>query len=530
MTEAKEPTTSFIKFFLLNSISAGARQYYTGWVKSEKPTPGTEQMVNSKKNDWISLGVVVFFFLAFIFSYLGLIAKGFSPIDDALRHVAKVVSGKSWDEILVLRPDYNGKLDTHPGWHTILSVFYWLGLGKDALICVSVAIPWVIMFGIFIAFLKRPECLVIILSVFFLMDPGLCIRFFWGRPFLVAMDMTMAYLFLWGGKENIKPSGALLIITIVLSAIHVWIHPSWYLLSLPVFSVLVSGILKKDIRTPIYFAICIMSGIIIGALLSWHPIDILRQNIQTLGFAIFGGAPALVPEFQPFVVSAGTVAILTLGLLSRLLVHPWPGIDWRHPAIILTFLGLAMGFFIGRFWSDWGFGGALVWLCLDLQCLMKDRIGERAVSRIVIAGIASLLLAVIVPGLVRLFPQFNIAQDVTMIEKSYEKDKTWFPGDGGIVYSNAMSTFYLFFYTLPHGNWRYILGYEQGLMPEEDREIRYTDPEGSYERVVKKMKPVDRLVFYGEEINKDKIEKNAVLSRLEWKFVGRNYLLGRMKR
>jgi hypothetical protein len=486
-------------------------------------------MVNSRKIDWIPLGVILFFFLTCIFSYLVLIGKGFSPIDDALRHVAKVVSGKTWDEVLVFRSDYNGQLDTHPGWHAILNGFQKLGFAKDTLLCVSVAIPWIFFFVIFLIFLQRPECWVIVLSSFFLMDPALCMRFFLGRPFLVGMGITAAYLFLWDGDS--KPSVAAVIATVVLSTAHVWIHPSWYLLALPLFSVSASGILKKDARTPIYFAVCIFCGIIAGAMLSLHPIDILAQNVQMLRFALFGDQPALVTEFQPYFYREGIVAILIIALFSRLLVHSWPGIDWRHPAIIMAFLGFGMGHFIERFWCDWGFAGALVWLCLDLQGLMKQKMGERQLSRIVTTGTASILLVVIVSASVGLFPQLNIAINVSNIQKTYEEDKSWFPGDGGIVYSNAMSTFYRLFYSLPHGNWRYILGFEPGLMPKEDKMICFSDPYGGeYEKWVKKMKPEDRLVIFEERISKDKIEKHPVLGRLEWRFLMTNYLLGRLKR
>ena len=45
---------------------------------------------------------------------------GYIPDDDVLRHVAKVISGKPWDEILVLRSD--ATLDPAPGWHAFLGL------------------------------------------------------------------------------------------------------------------------------------------------------------------------------------------------------------------------------------------------------------------------------------------------------------------------------------------------------------------------------------------------------------------------
>ena len=39
-----------------------------------------------------------------LISALRIMGHGFEPYDDALRHVAKVVSGKVWPDILLIRP------------------------------------------------------------------------------------------------------------------------------------------------------------------------------------------------------------------------------------------------------------------------------------------------------------------------------------------------------------------------------------------------------------------------------------------
>ena len=45
---------------------------------------------------------------------LKIIGYGFLPPDDALRHAAKAVSGKAWQDILVMRSDF--AIDPSPGW------------------------------------------------------------------------------------------------------------------------------------------------------------------------------------------------------------------------------------------------------------------------------------------------------------------------------------------------------------------------------------------------------------------------------
>ena len=53
---------------------------------------------------------------------LKIISYGYLPGDDALRHCAKAVSGKSWPEILMLGGNY--KMDHNLGWHTLLGTVH----------------------------------------------------------------------------------------------------------------------------------------------------------------------------------------------------------------------------------------------------------------------------------------------------------------------------------------------------------------------------------------------------------------------
>ena len=57
-----------------------------------------------------------------------IVSAGHVPTDDALRHVAKAISGRSWQEVLVLRPDM--RLDPHPGWHALLAAVHHAGLSQ----------------------------------------------------------------------------------------------------------------------------------------------------------------------------------------------------------------------------------------------------------------------------------------------------------------------------------------------------------------------------------------------------------------
>ena len=55
---------------------------------------------------------------------LKVISYGYLPPDDAMRHSAKVISGKDWSHILVLRPEI--KMESYPGWDAILKFVHHL--------------------------------------------------------------------------------------------------------------------------------------------------------------------------------------------------------------------------------------------------------------------------------------------------------------------------------------------------------------------------------------------------------------------
>src|SRR5204863_5450108 len=53
---------------------------------------------------------------------LRLLSFGYLPPDDALRYAAKAVSGKSWSEIVIMRPEIT--MDHNPGWNLTLTLLH----------------------------------------------------------------------------------------------------------------------------------------------------------------------------------------------------------------------------------------------------------------------------------------------------------------------------------------------------------------------------------------------------------------------
>jgi hypothetical protein len=105
----------------------------------------------------------------------------------------------------------------------------------------------------------------------------------------------------------------------------------------------------------------------------------------------------------------------------------------------------------------------------------------------------------------------------------------WLPDDGGILYSADMTDFYLTFHENPHGNWRYVLGYEPTAMKDDDLEI-YRNIQWNYRAAesflpwVAKMGPSDRLVMPGDS------KAEPGIPDLEWHHACRGRWIGRLPR
>src|SRR5258708_13991553 len=94
-------------------------------------------MLSQKMKRYIRLSIWSVVVFTLILIPLKIISLGFVPPDDALRHAAKAVSGKSWSQILVMRSDF--VIDPSPGWQAILEWLHRLsGCGAEALVVFSI--------------------------------------------------------------------------------------------------------------------------------------------------------------------------------------------------------------------------------------------------------------------------------------------------------------------------------------------------------------------------------------------------------
>src|ERR1039458_1737192 len=105
---------------------------------------------------YIPLSVWIVVVSTIIVIPLKIISYGFLPMDDALRHAAKAVSGKSWQQILVMRDDF--PIDPSPGWQAILQwIHNWQNCSAEALVIFSVVALMLLVMLCVLPWLRRPE-------------------------------------------------------------------------------------------------------------------------------------------------------------------------------------------------------------------------------------------------------------------------------------------------------------------------------------------------------------------------------------
>ncbi len=455
---------------------------------------------------------------------LKIISYGYLPVDDALRHAAKVVSGKSWQEIVVLRPDMI--TDRHEGWHVFLSGVYGLtGCSVESLVVFSVIFLAVLFLLAPLPWLARPEVWPGIVAGVAVLSPLGAGRMFYGRPFIFTMMVLMTVCLLWRRLKSEKLPAGVLSVVLVLVAISTWTHGVPHLYFLPV----VAFLLAREWVVAVRFGVVVVLGAILGASLTGHPVLFIQEGLL-LSFRAFSDSPLqrmLVSEFQAFSGDASFMLGIVIVLLWRRVRGEWNTEQLiRDPVFLLMCLGWALGFSVRRFWLDWGLVAALAWLAAEMDTVAQRRLSAATGQRIVIALCGGLLL------------YFSMTSDFAgrwtssltkqHLSVSDPVQREWLPDPGGIVYSDSNSVFYDMFYTNPRAPWRYLLAFEPTLMPDEDLQIwrRIQWNEGAYSAFapwVAKMKPADRLI-----LSRDGSVPN--IGGLEWASPARNIWVGRLPR
>ena len=313
---------------------------------------------------------------------LRIVAGGFLPGDDVLRHVAKAVTGRDWRDVLVLAPDVT--MDSHPGWHALLSLAHRLthATAPD-LAVLSVVGLFVLVSLPPLLLLRRPEAWLGALLVAGLTEPVVLARLFLGRPFLVSLALLIT-LCLLVPRQDSRVRLPQQLALLAAFGVVAWIHPSWHLFLCPFAPVCSPGVGAQ----PWPSRTALAGGVVLAGLLHGHPIEFLDQSLRHTYLALGSSAPpgTLVFEFSPgdgaplFLLVAAAVLLWRRAFDAS--YHP----DVGSPVSMLAAIGWLLGFGVSRFWTDWGAPAALVWLARELEGWFETRAREDARARLALAG------------------------------------------------------------------------------------------------------------------------------------------------
>lgn len=451
-------------------------------------------MQDVNKPRFVLILVVCIYISVILVIAFKILSYGFMPPDDALRHVAKVISGKDWTQILVLRPGIT--LDSHVGWHKILELIYeTIRLDKDGLIVFSVVSLFFFLCIVPLFFLKRPESWLIALLIVSVANFWSMFRIFLGRPFIFTMTVVVLLGFIWPRlKEKPVPWGPVIVLTVMI-ALATWIHCLWYMFALPVLCLF----LARKWRAGFVVAICTLVGVLIGIMMTGSPIQFVEQTIRHF-FLSFGShtlTRQLVSEFQPFNGDPMMVFVVMFFLGWRSIRKEWNIQLIMTPMFILMMISWTFGFLAIRVWLDWGIPALLVWMTLEFEEYLKKSVDSLSYKRVwLTASLACVLFLSITNDNNNRWTNYS-PKECLSVENPRHKE--WLPEKGGIFYHSNMFLFYQTFYANPNAEWRYVLGFEPSMMTKEDltvfRNAQLSGAAQSYAPWIQKMRKEDRLVL-----------------------------------
>ncbi len=455
---------------------------------------------------------------------LRIISLNFLPPDDALRHAAKAVTGREWSEILVLRPGIAA--DTHAGWHAVLGAVHRVtGAGPDALVVFEVVSLFFLFCLVPLVLMKRPEAGLLSLLALCVLEPSLITRVMLGRPFIFSMAVLAFVLFRWRGfAAGGRRPAVMMIATALLVALATWIHGLWYLWALPASCFFLARRWREGVR----FTLSAGGGVLLGAALTGRPVAFLGE-VAGHFFDSFGGyqlTRTLAVEFQPMEVDALVpLAVLLLMLWRRVRLGRWPG-ALGDPVFVLAVAGWVLGLAIQRFWFDWGLPALFVYVAVQFERGLAEGMAIGSARRLAAAGavVAALFLLMTADE----HSRWTGGSGLEFLSREDPRLAPWLPEPGGIVYANSMQVFYRTFFRNPDAPWRYLVGFEPGMMPREDLAVyrsvlwNFGDDRAFFPWVAK-MTPQDRLIISGEV-------RRPEIPALEWRYAATKTWVGRLPR
>ncbi|HEV2455271.1 MAG TPA: hypothetical protein VGY98_13485 [Verrucomicrobiae bacterium] len=472
-------------------------------------------------NRYVPLAVWIVVVSTIVFIPMKIISYGFLPMDDALRHAAKTISGKPWQQILVMRDDF--PIDPSPGWQKILQAVHDLrGGDAESLVIFSVVSLMMLVMLCGAPWFRRPEAWLAALCVAAVFIPACTTRFARGRPYVLTDAVVITILLLWSFRGNNRRLYTVLF-TPLLVAASAWIHGSWYMLVLPGLAILCAGWWLDAI----IYGGCWLGGSFLGCALTGHPIDFLDQSVRHM-FGVFGDFIVnrqLEPELHPSDGSAVAVLAVAVLLLWRTISIGWKARVVANPVFAMIVIGWVLSFKMQRFWWDYGTPAFIIWVAMEFQDHLDINLIFDSSRRLALTlGIAAAVYFAFTSDLDSRWTQNLTTEFLAQDDPALDG---WLPEPGGIIYNSDMDVFFDTFYKNPNADWKYILGFESGWMRPEDLQVlrKYQwdfDDARALEPWVKKMRLQDRMIIHAPASSRPN------LPDLEWNYAATELWIGRL--
>ena len=489
--------------------------------RMEKPSNFSNPAWLTPLRRYVPLAVWVIVLATLLLIPLKIMQYGFLPGDDALRAAGKAVSGKSWPQLLVLDSVY--QIDHEYGWSLLLSKIHTaFHADPDAIVTFSVVSLFVLAGLAVVPWLRYPEAWLATLALFMItmLTPY---RLLLGRPYIISIATLLSLLLLGRQFGSAKPKVWMVALMTGLIAASVYLHGTWYLWVLLVAAFFLAG----RFRWGFTVAGCWIAGVLLGCLLTGH---VIAYPVQAVKVVLLATGKHLNQRTMASELQAESGDVYALYIVGGLLVlRRLAGLNappfLRDPAFWLVCLTWTLAFRVGRFWDDWGRPALMVLLACDLQLLLASRLAFDSFRRLALAGGLALI------AFLSLTVDAGSRWTANLTQQYLSADNPdlqgWLPEKDGILYASDMTIFYQTIYQNPHGDWRYILGFEPTLMPAEDYETylkilwNYGDPK-AYTSWILKMKPADRLVIRGGR------SSPPAIPQLEWNYGVSGLWVGRL--
>lgn len=445
---------------------------------------------------FLLLGILAVFLLV----PLRIMAYGYMPPDDAMRHTAFAVVNRLWGDVILLDPHFPAWMDTHPGWHAFLRAVHgatqW---DQDTLVSLSVALAlWTFTMGGAVASGNLPAWF-LACALMSVLEPALFGKLALGRPLFFSMTAVMVLLFLWTRRTALRLPLQIAVVGLVLS-VNIAMHPSsWYLWAIAIPPL---AVCRQWRAIGAFLAGWALALVVTGLVNGWTNGLLLHIDFLRVSF-LQGGTvgPNLVSELQPSAAPVQGLLAMAVVLLLRRSAGREQREEWLTVDLAFVVTTWVLGLYVSRFWIEWGLPAMAVWFTRQIGD--GEGFGFAGMHRRpvppVLVGVAAatfyLGLTADVGG--RYTNTLRNALLITPIDELSAE----LPEDGGVLYTTEMAYFYGIFHRLPNLKFRYVTGMEPGLMPAEDlkvmRAIQSSGLVRDYKPWFDKMRPVDRVIVRG---------------------------------